>query len=232
MDFRKNPHASRDPIAIIYKDACFIAFDKPTGLLVIPSPKKEERTLVNIVNEQQRNGHHSRKLYPCHRLDKETSGVIFFAKGKYHQQLMMELFKRRRVQKTYIACIHGRLKTRSGIFKSSIRDLEDRKFRKKAPAKWAVTKYQVLKEYKQYSVVKVTPITGRTNQICIQFSEKGHPLVGERKYAFARDYYLKFKRVALHALELALEHPITHKKIIVKSKMPKDLEVFIARNRN
>ena len=216
-------------IGILYEDERYIVFDKPPGLLVIATPKKERHTLVNCVNDMYAvDG--SWKLHPCHRLDRETSGAILFAKGKRNQQIMMESFKKREVKKEYIAFIHGKLKKHNGEFRSSVCHLDHKKYHKNVKGKSAITQYNVVEERKQFSVVEVKPVTGRTNQIRIHFTEHGHPLVGERKYAFARDYHLKFRRTALHSVSLQWQDPITHKSIHTKSNLSKDMEVFLARN--
>jgi len=218
-------------IQILYEDDGYIVFDKPSGLLVIPTPKNEKNTLVNIVNEQYADKG-LWNLHPCHRLDKETSGAIIFAKGKHHQKLMMELFKQRLVSKKYIAFVHGQMAKKSGEFHDSIRRFGQNRLRKNFPAQSAMTQYKVIEERKSFSVVEVKPITGRNNQIRIHFSKHGRPLVGDRKYAFQRDYELKFRRTALHAMGLEWRHPMTHQKINVQSGLPNDMEVFLGNNRD
>ena len=218
-------------IPVLYEDESYIVFDKPAGVLVIPSPGEQKQTLVDIVNRQYAPAR-GWKLHPCHRLDRETSGAIIFAKGKGQQQAMMELFRRKAVAKKYIAFVHGRLPQRQGELRSAIRDFDQMKFRRGAAAKPSVTRYKVLEERKSFSIVEAIPVTGRTNQIRIQFAEIGHPLVGERKYAYGRDYKLRFRRVALHAQALGWEHPVSRKKISVTAKLHQDMEEFIARNGN
>ena len=215
------------PIEILYEDAHYVVFDKPAGLLVIPTPKNEQRTLVNIVNQQYAFNIGSFKLYPCHQIDRETSGAIIFAKGKRCQKLMMDLFKKRVVIKKYIAFIHGRLIETHGEFRKLVKDIHKKKFHRNQPATPALTRYRVVKSNPQFSVVEVRPITGRTNQIRIHFSEAGHPLLGERKYAFAQDYSLKFRRTVLHAASLELTHPVSQRKISVESTLPKDMKKFL-----
>ena len=216
----------------LYEDEEYIVFNKPAGLLVVATPKNERNTLVNIVNHQYASQGKEGSLYPCHRLDRETSGAILFAKGKANQEVMIEAFKKHKVKKYYVAFVHGRVKNHQGELRNTIRDFDQRKFQKNSPGKLAVTRYKVLAVKKRYSVLEIQPITGRTNQIRIQFSQIGHPIVGERKYAFARDYSLKLNRTALHALMLEWSHPRTNKKIKVTSTLPNDMEVFLARNRN
>lgn len=223
-------YVSKHPIEALYEDDCYVVFNKPAGLLVIPTPKKEQKTLVNIVNCQYASQQNSRKLHPCHRIDRETSGAIIFAKGKRAQQLMMDVFKRRAITKKYIAFVHGKMPEKCGEFRRPIKDAYQKKFGKSRSAVSAVTRYKVIKIKKQFSVVDIQPITGRTNQIRIHFSQAGHPIVGERKYAFARDYVLKFRRTALHAASLEWEHPIERRTVSVQSNLPKDMAEFITKN--
>lgn len=218
------------PIVVLYEDDEYIAFNKPSGLLVIPTPRREKHTLMAIVNEQHVSSGNEGKLHPCHRLDRDTSGVILFAKGKRSQQRMMGEFKERKVEKKYLAFVQGKLKRPQGQLKSAIRDFNQRKFAKDSAAKWAVTGYKVIEVKRDYSVVEVYPVSGRTNQIRIQFSEIGHPLVGEDKYAFRKDFALRFKRTALHALSLAWLSPKRKTKITVTAPLSKDMEAFLAKN--
>ena len=212
----------KNPIKILYEDDYYIVFDKPANLLVIPTPKNEENTLVNIVNEQYKAPNRDYTLHPCHRLDRETSGIIIFAKGKKNQRLMMDEFKKRTIKKEYLTIVHGNIRYPHGEIKKPIIH------EKKEPA---LTRYTTIKTQKLYSVLKVYPITGRTNQIRIHMSMIGHPILGERKYARGKDHRLKFRRVALHAKRIEFLHPITHKHIIIECPIPKDIEEFLLRVR-
>lgn len=218
------------PIPVLYQDKQYMVFNKPAGLLVVPTPENELNTLSRIVNHQYGSGKNPEKLYPCHRLDRETSGVILFAKGAQHQEAMMKLFKNRMIKKKYIAFVQGKLRRPTGYLRSTIADQTDKKFNKHAQGKLAVTKYKVQQSKKHYTVVEVEPITGRTNQIRIQFSQIGNPLVGDRKFSFARDFNLKFRRTALHAQSLECKNPVTRQVMNVTAPLPEDMEVFLARN--
>lgn len=219
------------PIEVLYEDDCYVVFEKPAGILVIPSPKNEKNTLVNIVNAQYSQIAKEGRLHPCHRLDRDTSGAIIFAKGKRNQQLMMEVFHRRSVRKKYIAFVHGQLPHPMGEIKGEIKDFNQKRFARGSRGKLAITRYRVIDRKKEFTVAEVSPLTGRTNQIRIHFSEIGHPLLGERKYAFGRDHDLKFKRTALHASQLEWTHPVTHKPVKINSPLPKDMEEFLRRIR-
>ncbi len=222
---------------ILYEDELCIVFNKPSGILVIPSPKQKDNTLVDIVNDHYKNRlaqnpdkiQKDCSLHPCHRLDKDTSGVILFAKGKANQKRLMALFEARQVKKEYLAFVHGKLKVSGGELKSRIKDYYQKKFNNKSKAPLAITRFKVLQQKKNYCIVEVIPVTGRTNQIRIQFAEKGHALVGENRYAFRRDFALRFKRTALHAQSLQWKDPASKKVIKVEAPLAKDMENFLNR---
>ncbi|KPK98067.1 MAG: hypothetical protein AMJ95_05915 [Omnitrophica WOR_2 bacterium SM23_72] len=204
-------------IPIVYEDDWLLVVDKPSGLLVIPTPKKESRTLTSILNTHMRERGESLNLYPCHRLDRETSGLVIYAKGKSIQKKMMDAFRSRRVKKTYLAFVQGALSQDRGCIRSAI---------EKMPSS---TSYQAIERRRNFTVVRVWPLTGRTNQIRIHFKSIGHPLVGESRFAFRRDYELRFKRVCLHATSLEFIHPLTGKEIKINAGLPRDLKDFLRR---
>ncbi len=216
-------------IPVLFEDEDYIVFEKPSGMLVVPSPRQEQHTLESIVNRDRKTQGPFR-LWPCHRLDRDTSGAILFAKGKSNQRFMTEAFKHRQVKKTYLALVQGRLKYPAGEIKSKIKDQMERRWHRKGEGKLATTRYKVLSLKKNFSILEVYPLTGRTHQIRIQLSEIGHPLLGERLYALGRDYDLKFPRTALHASRLEWFHPKKKKMIAVDCPLPKDMEQFIERN--
>ena len=217
---------NKNPIPILYEDDYYIIFNKPANLLVIPTAEEEKNTLVNIANQQYPSVTEEYKLHPCHRIDRETSGIIIFAKGKKNQAFMMDEFKKRTIKKEYVAFVRGKLKNKSGEIKRPIINYK-KKFRNKHVAEPALTRYIVMSIQKLYSVVRVFPITGRTNQIRIHFSELGHPLVGDRKYSFGKDFTVKFRRAALHASKITFTHPVTRKNISVTCEIPEDMRVFL-----
>jgi RluA family pseudouridine synthase len=225
------PHnlSPKTSIEILYEDKDCIVFNKPAGLLTIPTDKQKEgeRNMVDLVNAQRQGDTY---LHPAHRLDRDTSGVILFAKGKEHQQTIMESFKLKKVHKTYIAFIHGHIKPPEGKIKIPIKDFYQRKFQKNLPPQSALTLYKTTQRKGQFSVLEVNPITGRTNQIRIHFSKVGHPLVGEDKYAFRKDFELRFRRTALHAAQLVFPHPVTKKMITVSAPLAQDMTNFLEKS--
>ncbi|MDP2938897.1 MAG: RNA pseudouridine synthase [Candidatus Omnitrophota bacterium] len=220
-------HENHD-FKVIYEDDVIIVVDKPSGILVIPDFKKQHPTLTDLLNKELIQQGKRIRAHPCHRIDRETSGLVIFSKGKNNQKIIMQQFKEHKVKKRYIAFVQGRLDKKGATIKGYISSSfkhSNRNFRKRP--KLAITEYKVLKAGENFSVVEVWPITGRTNQIRIQFKQLGHPLLGERKYAFGKDFKLKFKRLALHASNIEFFHPTTNEKIKLFSNLPKDMLDFI-----
>ncbi len=202
---------------ILYEDNYLLVIDKPPNLLVTPISSKET-TLTDILNKEYRPKNSDYKFYPCHRLDKEVSGVLIYAKGKDIQKKVAKEFQRRKVKKVYIAFVQGVLKQDKG------------KINFKLDNKSALTFYRVLERRKNFTVVEVRTLTGRKNQIRRHFKMIGHPLVGESKFSFRKDFELKFKRVCLHAKSIEFRHPVTKKQIKIESDLPGDLKKFLESN--
>lgn len=194
-------------IPVVYEDDWLLVVNKPAGLLTIPTPKKEHRTLTSILG-----------LYPCHRLDRETSGLIIYSKEKPVQKKMADAFKQRKIKKTYIAFIQGKPARLAGEIKNQIEGLS------------AITRYSVIDQRNNFSVVRVNPITGRTNQIRIHFKLIGHPLIGEKRFAFRRDFKLKANRLCLHAKSVEFVHPVSHKLISLDSELPVGMRNFLQKH--
>ncbi len=224
-----NPAAAptKQLIPILYEDDIAVVFNKPSRLLVIATDKNETTTLVNLVNQQYPQ---LGQLLPAHRLDRDTTGVILFAKGLANQEYLMSLFKEKKVDKTYYAFAHGHIKEPKGKITIPVKDHHSRQFAKHLPAQSALTYYEVEQYYKDFTSVFVKPVTGRTNQIRIHFTKIGHPLVGEDVYAFRKDFALRFRRYALHALQLSWPDK-TGKMITVKCPLADDMKEFLLKTK-
>jgi RluA family pseudouridine synthase len=197
-----------DNIPVVYEDEWLLVVDKPAGLLTIPTSKNESRTLTSILN-----------AHPCHRLDRETSGLIIYAKGKSTQKRMMQEFNYKRVKKKYIAFVRGSLNKNQGQIKNPIEGLS------------SLTKYKVIETRKDFSILEASPVSGRTNQLRIHFKRIGHPIIGETKYAFRRDFKIKAKRLCLHASGLEFVHPITKNIISLTTDLSPDMREFLNKPR-
>lgn len=207
-------------IPVVYEDEWLLVVNKPTKLFTISSPrrKKEIPTLTEILNEDLKKKNLPHRLHPCHRLDRDTSGLIIYAKGKSSQKKMMRLFKQREIKKIYIAFVQGRLAQERGEMRFPIEKES------------AHTEYRVLEKRKDYSVVEVIPHTGRTNQIRIHFKVLGHSVVGEKKFAFRKDFVLRANRLCLHAKTLEFIHPIAGSPISLNSELPLGMKNFLEKH--
>lgn len=191
-------------IPIVYEDDGLLVVEKPSGLLTVPTPKNEQRTLTSILG-----------LYPCHRLDRNTSGLIIYAKTKALQQKMADEFRQRKVNKVYVAFINGLPLKGEGIIENKIEGM------------FAKTQYRVVERRNGFAVVQVRPFTGRTNQIRIHFKSIGHPILGEDKFAFRKDFKIKAKRLMLHASRLEFKHPLSEKIMVIDSEIPQAMKDFL-----
>lgn len=205
-------------IAAVFEDDFLSVFNKPPGMLTIPAPGGRERDLTAVLNSGRGGEDGSPRFYPCHRLDRETSGLIIYARGKSAQKKMMALFRDRKVRKIYLAVLHGVPTKREGAVRSPI------------DGKPALTSYEVLLRHAGFSVVSAVPETGRTNQLRIHFTRSGHPIVGESKFVFRRDFTLKAKRTLLHAWRLEFRHPCSGMEISLCAPPPVDMRNFFLKH--
>ena len=206
---------------IVYEDGQIIVIDKPSGMLVIPTPGEETNTLTDLLNRELDERHVEANAHPCHRIDRETAGLIIYAKGKKNQGLMMEEFRKKLVKKVYVAFVHGKVEKSFDIIKKGIYNKNKRRIEE------AITKYKVIGRHKDFTVLEVEPVTGRTNQIRIHMKGIGCPLVGESVLVFRKDFALKFKRAALHAAYIRFAHPVTKKSLEFSAPMQGDMEAFL-----
>lgn len=205
-------------IETVFEDAHILVVNKPAGLLVVPTPAGERNTLTARLQGLLKQRGEKGSAYPCHRLDRDTSGLIVYAKTKAVREKMAEAFKRRAVKKTYIAFVHGH----PGRAQAAI------DYRLEGQP--ALTHYRILELRVGCAVVSVEPVTGRTNQIRIHFKMIGHPLVGDRKFAIAGRYPVKFRRTALHAQKIAFSHPVTGQYLCLETRIPQDMQEFISQH--
>ena len=220
------PLAEPIPLAIIYEDTDILVIDKPAGLTVHPAPGHPSHTLVNAIlahcpslirsNELMRPG-------IVHRLDKDTSGLIVIAKNDFAREYLAAQFKSRTVTKGYLVLVKGRLYPEQGIIEAPIgRDPHNRRRMAIVEAgKEATTQYQVRKYLDNYTLVEVTPLTGRTHQIRIHLSAIGCPVVGDPIYGIKSAH---LNRQFIHAYRLGFSLPSTKQYQEFTSPLPMDLE--------
>ena len=216
-------------IQILYEDDAVLVIDKPAGLLTIGTERERTKTAYFQLNEflRERNPDKKERIFIVHRLDRETSGLIVFAKNEAVKRRLQENWNA--VEKKYLAVVEGVPKDKEGTISgylnetSTLRVYEDKASKK---AKYAVTKYKVLKSSRDNSLVEIGLETGRKHQIRVHFSGIGHPVAGDKKYGAETD---PLKRLALHASRLSFMHPLTKKRMDFESKPPHVFEPLINR---
>lgn len=216
-------------INIVYDDAHIAIVDKPAGLVVHPANGHESGTLVNALMAKLSGlsgigG--AIRAGVVHRLDKDTSGLIIIAKRDDSHTRLVEMFKKREIEKTYIAIVEGRLKDATGEIVAPIgRSKTDRKRMAVVDGgKHAHTSYRVAEEFRAATLLEVALHTGRTHQIRVHMRHIGHPIVGDVIYGRGET---TAPRLMLHAARLRFNHPITGDGIDVEAALPDEMEEFI-----
>jgi len=209
---------------LLYDKDGIIAYDKPAYLPVTPTDDKKRWYLQRILQDE------FGRLYPVHRLDADTSGIVLFARDEDTADALQLMFKQHHIKKIYKALVRGTLKEK-GERKTYIRCLEkqpgyEKWGTSKGPdAREAITSWRVEEHIRNYaSLVRVEPATGRYHQIRIHFSEMGHPLFGDRIYGDRQDP-APCNRHMLHAFAITFQNPNNQEKIKITCSLPKD---FIA----
>lgn len=215
------PHRHRPKgLEIIYEDRDVLVINKDAGLLTMSTPRDEQRTAQYLLTDYLRKGAARSRLraYTVHRLDRETSGLLIFAKTEAVQRKLKDDWKA--TEKEYLAVVHGQLKEKSGTLSSYLAENEAQFVysTSQTKGKWSETKYEVTKETKEFSALKINLLTGRKNQIRVHFAEAGHPVVGDVKYGRKEK---KFERMALHARSISFNHPHSGKRMFFEAPVPK-----------
>jgi 23S rRNA pseudouridine1911/1915/1917 synthase len=233
-------------ISIIYEDLDFLIIDKPSGLLTHAVNRQDKsKSIVSWLLEKYPKIAQVCDKYGAsvgewvdlrpgivHRLDKETSGLLLIAKTQPAFNYLKNLFTERKIKKTYIALVYGHLKNKSGIIDTPLGKLSGRQTTKiigthKLKEKSAITKYRVLEQYLNYSLVEVMPQTGRTHQIRAHLKSIGYPLVCDSIYADKQAVCPpELNRLFLHAQKLSFVSP-SGTAISVETDLPPELENFL-----
>jgi 23S rRNA pseudouridine1911/1915/1917 synthase len=224
----------RTRLAVLYEDPHVILVGKPAGLLTLPTESREKETLLSRVNEYLL---HRFKKRPyagvVHRLDKETSGVLVFARSRAALGKLQELFRRHDVEREYVALVEGRVAADSGTLSADlVRDRGDRRRGVARPGEKglrAVTHYRVLERLPGATLLSVRLETGRTHQIRVHLASAGHPVVGDAVYRPRRlpPPSVAAPRQMLHARSLGFRHPETGQLIHAEMQIPEDFRAVL-----
>ncbi len=234
------------PIDVVYEDSDVIVINKPSGMVVHPAPGNADGTLVNalLYHCQGSLSGIGGKIRPgiVHRIDKDTSGLLVVAKNDDAHTFLSEKMKTHDVRRVYYAVALGNIKEDSGKIDLPIgRHPVDRKRMAvikdaSARSREAITNFEVLERFRGFTFVKCKLETGRTHQIRVHLSAKGHPLLGDTVYGGGNTAFEKHNKVlingqCLHAGELSFEHPRTHEIMTFYADMPKNMKEIIEKLR-
>ena len=208
-------------LTLLHEDDDVIVVIKAIGLLSVPTERnKESDTAQNYLNEYVRQKENGR-IHVVHRLDRDTSGVMMFAKNFKAKEALKERFAEHDIDRIYVAVVEGKMNPPRGTIQSNLVERKDLKMvTVKHPhknAKFAVTHYNTVESNRKYSMLEVTLETGRKNQIRTHLAEAGHPIIGDRLYGSEVN---PIGRLALHAKLLGFDHPATGKHLTFEAPIP------------
>ncbi|MFD2933403.1 RluA family pseudouridine synthase [Spirosoma flavum] len=208
-------------LTILYEDSHLIVINKQAGLLSMATNKERDRTAYSILSDYIKKENAKNRLFIIHRLDRETSGVMMFAKSEKVQRLMQESWNATTKERTYVALVEGVLDAEQGTITSYLRESKALiVYSSQNPdnGQLSITNYRVLKATADYTLLELELETGRKNQIRVHMQDIGHPVVGDAKYGATSD---PIGRLGLHAEVLAFEHPITGDPMRFNAPVPK-----------
>lgn len=211
------------PLSIVYEDPHLLVIDKPANLPSIPSREHPSGTLANAVLYHYDTLGLQTTVHVVNRLDRNTSGLLIIAKHRYVHHLFSMMQRKGEIDRRYVAIVHGVMKEEDGVIDAPIGRKSDsiieREVRLDGQA--AVTRFTVLDQKSDKTLVKIKLETGRTHQIRVHMSYIGHPLLGDDLYGGST---VEIKRQALHSHELSFTHPITEEQLVFVSHLPEDMK--------
>jgi 23S rRNA pseudouridine1911/1915/1917 synthase len=209
-------------LEIIHEDKDIIVINKEAGLLTMASNKEKNKTAFATLSEHVKKANKDNKIYIVHRLDRETSGLILFAKNEDIKTKLQESWNETIQERTYIAIVEGKMEEQEGTITSYLTESEASMIvhssQNPKKGKKAITHFKVMNFKKGFSMLKVNLETGRKNQIRVHMQDLKHPVIGDKKYGSTCS---PIERLALHAQVIAFNHPITGRLMRYESSIPK-----------
>lgn len=211
-------------IDIIYEDKDIIVINKPSGLLTVATEKEKNKTAYHLVMEYLKKKNKNNRIFIIHRLDKDTSGIIMFAKNERAKHLYQDNWNDIVKKRCYYAVIAGKMENKEGTIKSYLKENGNMVYSvKDRSGKLAITEYKVLKERENISLLDINLKTGRKNQIRVHMKENKTPILGDLKYG---EKSKLINRLALHAYKLELINPVTKKLLTFEINMPNEFKML------
>ena len=222
----ENIVATEMNLDIIFEDEAMLIINKPAGIPVHPSQTHFTDSLSNGVMFYFLNKNINCKIHPVNRLDKDTSGLVIFAKNKYIQECFIKQMSQHIFQKKYFAILNGKLEKSSGIIEAPIARKENSIIEREINSNGqnAITEYKLIKTFDNYSLVEFKLKTGRTHQIRVHSKFLGHPILGDSLYGKESNL---ISHQALHAYKISFLHPVTKKAMVFKIPLPIDMQILI-----
>ncbi len=229
---RANAELNHPKLRIVYEDDHLIVVEKKVGILTVATrPGATETTCMSILKQYVRKVNTRAGIYVVHRLDRETSGLLVFAKTPELQEYMRTYWRDLVTKRTYIALAEGIFEQKEGKITTWLTEDNHSAHVYSSPVdnggKIAITNYKVIRETTDsaYSLVELNLETGRTNQIRVHLESLNHPVVGDRKYGSGHESPID--RLALHARVLEFIHPVTEEKVHFETPIPRDFQRVI-----
>ncbi len=214
-------------LKIIYEDKDIIVVDKPSGILTISTEKEKNLTIYHLVMNYLKSKNKNNKVFIIHRLDKDTSGILIFAKSEKIKNLFQNKWNDIIKERRYYAIVLNKLKDKQGVIKSYLKENKNHivySTNDKVNGKLAITEYKVIKEIEKYALLDINIKTGRKNQIRVHLSDLSSPIIGDKKYGCENKL---IKRLALHAYKLKLIDPRNGKIIQFTSDLPLEMKKIV-----
>lgn len=211
-------------VDVIYEDQYFLVVNKPPNLASLPAKARTSKTMANVVKYYLQQKGENTTIHLVTRLDRDTSGLMVFAKNSYAHSLLDQILHSDKFLKYYVAVVYGHFQPQAGKIDLPI-GIDSQAFYLRTvdheKGKQSQTLYQTLEDFSHTSLIKLQLLTGRTHQIRVHTSASGHPIVGD--FMYSKKVEPLIGRQALHCAELKIVHPITHQLLDLKAPLPDDM---------
>lgn len=211
----------KDKLDIIYEDKFIIVVNKPSHLLTISTDNEKEKTLFHKVMLYEKRKNKNNKVFIVHRLDKDTSGLVLFAKDEKTKYFLQNNWDKD-TKRGYVALVHGKTKNKDTLksYLTETKTLLVHSTHDKKIGKLAITEYERIAENNKLTLLKINIKTGRKNQIRVQLNDNNNQIVGDKKYGDNK--FDPLRRLCLHANYLSIIHPTTNKRMVFNIDIPKE----------